>query len=135
QPVARGYRYFEALQSVRAGWSLSRRASLPLYASDRMAHFFGWGLAVLLDRRSGFDRFYGADEAIFYDDLEGVAGALRALLGDDAATREIARKGWAKTWAVFHSARVFDYVLAQLFDDGGAKSYEWPCERWGGPKT
>ena len=46
-------------RSARLGWSLSRRAALPLYASDRMAHFFGWGLGVLIDRRAGFERFYG----------------------------------------------------------------------------
>jgi hypothetical protein len=132
QAKARGYRYFEALQSARAGWSLSRRASLPLYASDRMAHFFGWGLAVLLDRRAGFERFYAPGEAVFYDDLEGLAASLRGLIVDDAAARAMARKGWVRTWALFHSRRVFAYVLAQLFDDGGAHGYEWPCERWGG---
>ena len=41
QPQAGGLAYFQALQSARLGWSLSRRAALPLYASDRMAHMFG----------------------------------------------------------------------------------------------
>ena len=132
QRQARGYRYFEALQSARAGWSLSRRASLPLYASDRTAHFFGWGLAALIDRRSGFDRFYAKDEAVFYDDLADLAAALGALIADDAAARDLAGRGWLKTWALFDSARVLAYVLAQLFDHGGARGYEWPCERWGG---
>ncbi|MGH7022598.1 MAG: glycosyltransferase family protein [Caulobacteraceae bacterium] len=131
QPKARGYGYFQALQSARAGWSLSRRASLPLYASDRMAHFFGWGLAVALDRRAGFDRFYGGDAAVFYDGLDDLAGSLGRLLADDAAAREIARKGWTRTWELFPSERVLAYVLAQLFDEGGAGGYEWPCERWG----
>jgi hypothetical protein len=131
QPQARGYRYFVELASARAGWSLSRRASLPLYASDRMAHFFGWGLVVLIDRRAGFDRFYGPGEAVFYDDLDGLASSLRTMMADDAAAREIARRGWAKTWELFPSRRVLAYLLAQLFDDGGAKGYEWPCERWG----
>ena len=132
EPKARGQRYFEALAASRAGWSLSRRANLPLYASDRMAHFFGWGLAVIQDRRSGFERFYSSEECVFYDDFEELARGVRALLADDAAARALARRGWEKTWALFNSARVLAYVLAQLFDDGGAKGYEWPCERWGG---
>ena len=131
EPKARGVRYFEALASARVGWSLSRRASLPLYASDRMAHFFGCGLAVLLDRRPGFERFYSDEEAVFYDDLDGLAESLRDLMADDAATRDLARRGWGKTWALFDSGRVLGYVLAQLADDGGATGYEWPCERWG----
>lgn len=132
QAKARGWRYFEALGSARIGWSLSRRASLPLYASDRMAHFFGWGLAVLLDRRAGFERFYAADEAVFYEDFEDLAAALRRLIADDASARAMARKGWETTWRLFHSGRVLDYVLAQLFNEGGAQGYEWPYERWGG---
>ena len=132
QREAGGHDYFLALQSARLGWSLSRRAALPLYASDRMAHLFGWGLGVLMDRRSGFERFYGPDEAAFYDDLPSLAAALRPLLADDALAKAMARRGWKKTWALFDSGRVFAYLLAQLFDDGGAKAYEWPCERWGG---
>ncbi len=131
QPEAGGHAYFLALQSARLGWSLSRRAALPLYASDRMAHLFGWGLAVLIDRRSGFERFYEPDEAVFYDDLPGLTAALLPLLANDALARAMAHKGWEKTWALFDSGRVLTYVLAQLYDDGGAKGYEWPCERWG----
>ena len=122
--------YFEALQSARMGWALSRRASLPLYASDRMAHFFGWGLTVLLDRRAGFDRFYDGGEAIYYSGLDDFAASLRRLIADDAFARAVARRGWEKTWRLFDSGRVLDYVLAQLFNEGGAKGYEWPCERW-----
>lgn len=130
QPRAKGYDYFLALQSARMGWSLSRRAGLPLYASDRMAHLFGWGLAVFLDRRSGFERFYAANEAAFYDDPSQMAATLERLLADDGLARETARKGWEKTWSLFDSGRVLAYVLAQLYDDGGAKGYEWPCDRW-----
>jgi hypothetical protein len=133
QPSARGYDYFRALQSARTGWSLSRRASLPLYASDRMAHFFGWGLTTLIDRRTGFERFYPADAAVFYDDLDDLAGSLARLLSDNAQARAIAQKGWERTWALFESGRVLAYVLAQLFNDDGAKNYEWPCERWAAP--
>ena len=129
EPSARGAAYFNALQSARIGWSLSRRSSLPLYASDRMAHFFGWGLAVCLDRRAGFDRFYDASEAVFYDELADLAVAVRRLIADDARARAMARRGWEKTWSLFHMDRIYAYVRAQLFDEGGARGYEWPCDR------
>jgi hypothetical protein len=130
QPEAAGYGYFRSLSSARIGWSLSRRASLPLYASDRMAHMFGWGLAVLLDRRAGFDRFYGDDEAAFYGDFNELVAQVRRLVSDDDGAQATARRGWRKTWALFDSGRVLAYVLAQLQDAGGARGYEWPCERW-----
>ncbi len=132
EPPAEGHDYFLALQSARMGWALSRRATLPLYASDRMAHLFGWGLAVLIDHRVGFERFYRPEEAVFYDDLPDLAASLERLIADDAAAREIARAGWARTRALFDSGRVLAYLLAQLFDEGGAQGYEWPCERWRG---
>ena len=129
-PRARGVRYLEALRSARIGWSLSRRASLPLYASDRMVHMMGFGLATALDRRAGLQRFYGDDAAIFYDDLDDLAAQLRPLLADDDAARALAKAGWEVTWRLFDSGQVFTYLLAQLFDDGGARGYEWPMERW-----
>jgi hypothetical protein len=131
QPQARGAAYFDALTSARMGWSLSRRADFPLYASDRMAHFFGFGLTVLMDRRAGFDRFYDASEAVFYSDLSDLAVAVRRLIADDAHARVLAERGWRKTWDLFHADRIFTYVLDQIFEAGGAKGYEWPCERWG----
>ena len=131
-PRLRGQAYLAALEQARFGWALSRRATLPLYASDRMAHMFGCGLAVALDRRSGFERFYRADEAVFYDDLPDHAASLRALLEDDAKARTIAKRGWERTWAIFDSGRVLAYLLAQLFDEGGATDVEWPRDRWAG---
>jgi hypothetical protein len=130
QLQARGAGYFAALRSARMGWALSRRSVYPLYASDRMAHMFGWGLAVFVDRRSGFDRFYDGGEAIYYSALDDLAAALRRLIADDARARALARRGWEATWRLFHSSRVLAYVLAQLYDEGGATNYEWPCERW-----
>jgi hypothetical protein len=129
-PRLRGQAYLAALDQARFGWALSRRATLPLYASDRMAHMFGCGLAVALDRRAGFERIYRADEAVFYDDLEGLAASLRALLKDDPSARDIARRGWERTWETFDSGRVLAYLLTQLFDHGGATDVEWPSDHW-----
>jgi hypothetical protein len=129
-PRLRGAAYLDALNSARFGWAMSRRATLPLYASDRMAHMFGSGLAVALDRRSGFDQFYRADEAVFYDDLEDLTASLRALLQDDAAARDVARRGWERTWTIFESGKVLAYLLAQIFDEGGAIDVEWPRDPW-----
>jgi hypothetical protein len=132
EPRRRGADYLDVLSSARMGWSLSRRGSLPLYASDRMAHFFGSGLTVLLDRRAGFDRFYDGGDAVFYGDLPELAAQVRRLIADDALARAMARRGWEKTWTLFHADRVLAYLLAQLFENGGARDYEWPCERWSG---
>jgi hypothetical protein len=129
-PRLRGAAYLAALTSARFGWSLSRRASLPLYASDRMAHMFGSGLAVALDRRAGFDRFYGGNEAIFYDDLGELQDQLMLLLADDEKARMLSLAGWKKTWAVFESGNVFDYLVHQLGSYRTLGQFGWPSNRW-----
>ena len=96
-----------------------------------MAHMMGSGLATLIDRRAGFQRFYGEDAALFYDGLDDLAARLEPLLADDDAARDLARRGCETTWRLFDSNRVLAYLLDQLFVDGGARDYEWPSERWG----
>ena len=61
---------------------------------------------------------------------ETLALGLGLLLADDSAAREMAVKGWERTWSIFDSSRVLDYLLAQLFAGGGAKHFEWPVGRW-----
>jgi hypothetical protein len=95
-----------------------------------MAHMLGCGLLVALDARSGFDRYYTADEALFYRDLDDLARELGRFLEDDALRRDTAARGWTRTWDIFDVDRVFAYMLAQLFQDEAAKSWAWPAERW-----
>jgi hypothetical protein len=130
-PRLRGLRYFEALQSARMGWALSRYSDQPWYASDRMAHMLGCGLLTLLDAKSGFRDVYTDDDVVFYQDLEDLSATLANLLGDDARARAMAQKGWEKTWAVFEVGRVFHYLLDQIYRDGGSAETAWPAQRWG----
>ena len=129
-PRLRGAAYLDLLAHSRAGWALSRFNDQPLYASDRMAHMMGSGVLTALDARAGFDRFYGPDEALFYNDLDDLVAKLARLGPDDDWRRETAQRGWARMWAVFDAARVFAYLLDQLFRDGGAADLEWPVRRW-----
>ncbi len=129
-PRLRGFRYFEALESARMGWALSRYHDQPWYASDRMAHMLGSGLLTLIDAKSGFDQVYAEDEIVFYSGLDDLAPKLTALLEDKARARDMAERGWRKTWAVFEVGRVFAYLLDQLYRDGGAAGAPWPSQRW-----
>jgi hypothetical protein len=131
-PRLRGAAYIDALSTSRMGWALSRHNDQPLYASDRMAHMLGCGLATLLDAGAGFHRFYDAEEVGFYRDLDELTAKIAAFAADDALRRETARRGWRKTWAVFGVERVFAYLLDQVFGDGRGVDVAWPAERWMG---
>ncbi|MHB8285455.1 MAG: glycosyltransferase [Caulobacteraceae bacterium] len=129
-PRLRGSAYINALSTSGMGWALSRHNDQPLYASDRMAHMLGCGLATLLDAGAGFDRIYADDEVGFYRDLDELTAKLAAFAADDDLRRETARRGWTRTWAVFGVERVFAYMLNQVFNDGGGVDVDWPAERW-----
>jgi len=129
-PRLRGLRYFEALQSARMGWALSRYSDQPWYASDRMAHMLGCGLLTLIDAGSGFAQVYAEDEVVFYQGLEDLGSQLAALRADDARARAMAQRGWKKTWEVFEVNHVLSYLLDQLYRDGGAADAAWPAQRW-----
>ena len=133
QPRLRGRAYLEALERSRVGLALSRFADQPLYASDRMAHMLGSGLLTLVDARSGFQAFYGPDELVTYTGLDDLQRCIREHLADDARRRDVAERGWRKTFALFEAAKVFDYLLRQLFDEGGARRAPWPADRWTHP--
>ena len=130
QSRLRGRGYLEALEGARMGLALSRFSDQPLYASDRMAHMMGSGLLTFVDARSGFDAFYGPDELVTYRGLVDLQQKLRDFAEDDARLRAVAERGWRKTFALFEAARVFDYLLEQLFNQGGAADAPWPSVRW-----
>ncbi len=129
-PRLRGVRYIEALSRSSMGWAWSRHNDQPLYASDRMAHMLGCGLLTFVDRGAGFDRFYSDDEVGFYAHLDELAAKLARFQADDGLRRDVARRGWARTWRTFHADHVFAYLLDQLFRDGGASEAAWPTDRW-----
>ena len=130
QPRLRGRVYFEALEGARMGLSLSRWSDQPLYASDRMAHMLGSGLLTFVDARSGFQALYGDDALATYTDLDDLKRQIRAFASDDARLRATAERGWRRTFELFEAGRVFDYLLAQVFEDAGAKDAPWPSQRW-----
>ena len=130
QPRLRGRAYFEALEGAKMGFALSRYSDQPLYASDRMAHMLGSGLLTFVDAKAGFQAMYRADELATYADLDDLKRQLRKFLGDDAWRREVAERGWRRTFALFEVGRVFEYLLAQLDGAVAPQLFEWPCERW-----
>ena len=127
-PRLRGRAYLDALEGARMGLALSRYSDQPLYASDRMAHMLGSGLLTLVDAQAGFRTLYGSDELATYADLDDLKRRLREFAADDARRREVAERGWRRTFTLFEAGRIFAYLLGQLGES--AAMFEWPCERW-----
>lgn len=126
QPNLAGAPYQAALESCATGLNLSRRQDALLYSSDRIAHMAGNGLAVLIDRATGYDRLFTAGQMGFFASMEELAALLRRLIADPAARQAMAQAGRARYHALFNETRVAEYVLDVAFDRLDPARYEFP---------
>ena len=90
----------------------------------------GSGLLTFVDARVGFQALYGPDALATYADVEDLQRQIALFTADDRAWRAVAETGWRRTFELFEAQRVLDYMLAQVYDEEGARDYEWPCTRW-----
>jgi len=118
-----GRNYYEILASARTALNWSSNNTVDLYSSDRIAQLFGSGLCVCLPRSSGFQRFIPEEDAIFFDDADDLARALRGVV-PSGEWKARGRAGQQRYMQLFNERRVAQYVidfaLHQKLD-----TYEW----------
>lgn len=113
-PQVFGPAYQRALESSKIGLNISRRNDLYLYSSDRISHMMGNGLAVAIDRASGYGDIFGEDEMIFYSSEDELFDKIGYYVRNDAARRALAEAGYRKYHARFNSATVAQHVIDYL---------------------
>lgn len=121
-PSADGVVYLELLSKSAMVLNLSRTTDY-LYSSDRMAHAMGNGCLALIDRRTGFDKILGEDEAIFYNEKEELKDKINHLIKNPKLRMEIAQKGWQRSHAIFNETLVARYALSLLDDSFKKEDY------------
>jgi hypothetical protein len=126
QPHIFGYAYQEALACSAAGLNISRRNDVPLYSSDRLAQMAGNGLAVLIDRATGYDRLFAETEMAFFASVDELAAKLRVLKADPPVRRAIAAAGRSRYHALFNETEVARYVVEVATGTHDPKTREWP---------
>jgi hypothetical protein len=126
KPQIRGAKYQDAMASSRMALNLSRRSDNYLYSSDRMAHITGNGLLTFIDRATGFGDIYGEDELAFYSTTAELIERIRHFKAHDDERRAVARKGWAKSHAIFNERLVAQYILDVSFGKKLSHDYAWP---------
>jgi hypothetical protein len=126
RPSTFGMEYMRALGEARMGLSLDRGVFGHLYSSDRLAQYAGNGLATLIHRGTGYDTLFGEEEMIFFEDLDDLIAKIGRYAADDAAAREIARRGWARYHAIFDVDVVTRYIVEATFREPFSADYAWP---------
>jgi Glycosyl transferases group 1 len=104
-----GNAYYLAVNDAKAGLNLNREEG-DLYASDRMAQYLGNGLLLATARASGYGRYFGDDEMIFFDGAAELADKLVWAVADDRRWRVMAEKARAKAAATMAGDLVCDFI-------------------------
>jgi len=119
-----GVDYLDLLGQAKAALAMNREEHL-LYSSDRLAQLLGNGVATLIDRASGYDRYFGPDEeAVFYHDLDDLAEAARRLARDDVHRRRVAEGGYRKAHRLFAAHLVAGYLVDATLDPSTTPPWE-----------
>jgi len=126
QPLLVGGKYQSALESAAVGLNVSKRNDVFLYSSDRLAQLAGNGLAVLVDRATGYERFIAEDEFVYFSTLDELLDKLDRLTGDPAYRQRIAAAGRARYHALFNERAVASYIVDVAFDRLDPQSVPWP---------
>ncbi|HLK26891.1 MAG TPA: glycosyltransferase [Caulobacteraceae bacterium] len=131
QPILGGAAYQRAIESAALGLNVSRRTGQLLYSSDRLAHLAGNGLAVLIERSSGYDRLFSDDEMAFFSTFDDLVGLIDRLSKDPSRRMAIAAAGRTRYHALFNERRVAAYLLDVAFNRLDS-SHPWPTLYEGG---
>jgi len=125
-PKLRAAGYQAALESVAIGLNISRRADSHLYSSDRLAQMAGNGLAVLMERATGYDTLFDDDQMGFFSSFEQLADMLGRLIAEPARRRAMAAAGRARYHALFNERIVAGYLHDVAFGRHDPAGYAWP---------
>jgi hypothetical protein len=125
-PQLAGAKYQRALESAAIGLNVSKRNDVFLYSSDRLAQLAGNGLAVLIDRATGYETLLAEGEFVYFSSIEELLEKTARLTADSAYRREVAAAGRARYDALFNERVVARYVVDVAFDRCEPKAIPWP---------
>lgn len=121
-----GAEYQSALESAAIGLNLSARNDHPLYSSDRLAHLCGNGLAILMDRATGYDQLFSDDEFAFYSSIDELVDKTRRLIMDVSYRQGLAKAGRSRYHELFNEKIVSNYMLEVACGTLEPTNYPWP---------
>lgn len=124
-PMVFGRGFELALASAAMGLNISRRNDVRLYSSDRLAQMAGSGMLVFVDRATGYGEIFGDDCFAFYSTEAELFEKLDFYHRDDAARRQVARRGWEAYRSAFDSGLIGAYIVDVVFGGADAKVMGW----------
>jgi hypothetical protein len=125
-PLVFGPDYEAAILECGAAISMSRRNDAYLYSSDRLAHVVGNGVAVHIDRATGYGDLFDEDAFCFYSSEDELIENVARLAAEPVLRQSIARNGWRRYFELFNSSVVAAYMIDVLLGRHDKTNFEWP---------
>ena len=125
-PTLVGGRYQKLLESAAIGLNLSLRNDYPLYSSDRLAHICGNGMAVLIDRATGYDQLFDDNEFVFFSTIDEMIEKTRRLIADVPYRQALAKAGRARYHSLFNEQLIAKYMVDVAMGNFNPRDYSWP---------
>jgi hypothetical protein len=126
RPIIAGPAYEAAILACAAGLNFSRRNDVYLYSSDRIAHLAGNGLAVHIDRATGYGELFSEDQFAFYSTEAELIDNMARLKREPATRRAVAEAGWRRYFELFDTTIVAQYMLDVVMGTHDPARYAWP---------
>jgi len=82
-------------------------------------------MLVFLDRGTGYGDVFDEDSFAFYSTEAELFEKLEFYRADDAARRDVARRGWEAYRRVFDCGVVASYLVSVVFGGADAKVHGW----------
>jgi len=125
-PLLAGAAYQAAMESAAIGLNLSRESHWSLYSSDRLAQMCGNGMAIVMDRATGFGELIADDAFAFYSSFEQMIEIIRRLKTDQSYRQALAKAGRERYHALFNEQVIARYIMEVAFDTLRESDYLWP---------
>jgi glycosyl transferase family 1 len=116
RPHLTGAAYQSSLESAALGLNISCRPDHFLYSSDRIAQLVGNGVAVLIERATGYDKIFTDKEMVFFSSFDELVDQIDRLVKDPARRQAIAAAGRKRYIELFNERAVAAYLLDVIFE-------------------
>lgn len=130
-PLKYGNSYLQELAKCKIGVNLPQftedKYQPYLYSSDRIAQYFGNGLATIIHKKTGYqDLFDEGVEAIFYSSFDDLKKKIQHLKDDNKKRMEISKNGFTKYHMLYNSKIITQYMAEVSFEKKYSLNYFWP---------
>jgi hypothetical protein len=120
-----GYEYDKVLGRAKMGLNLNRVEGHYLYSSARISQLMGNGLLTFLDRRGGYERFFGDNRAVLFLGTDELLARIRHFHHDDGHRMAVAASGRDYYQTHFCGQRVAQFMIETTFDLPHSADYVW----------